>query len=173
MTIHFMQLPEDMVLEQCQTRIQQTTLTIHQTRQRSEPATFTQKDTQVKFTEQEIQAKNSRQKERWNCKNTLQTKPIFMDQDKLWSIIAQDMWWTLPFGIAQAGPPSKTVTLISQEPNTENNSINQRTSIRGKSESHQAEFQRSFSLMSPLTWKQLVSEVTSLTSEDSRRTERE
>ena len=153
MMILSMQLQEDMEWEPCQVLILQTTHTMLQIRQLSEQVTSTLKDIQVRFTEQETQAKNSRLKEHWNCKSMSLTKQIFTDQDKHWSIIVQDMLWTPPFGIAQAGLQSKTVTLTKLELNTENNSINRRTSIREKWENHQAEFQRNCLPMSPLTWK--------------------
>jgi hypothetical protein len=139
-----MQLQGDTAPEQCQTLIQKIILIILQMKQLSEQVILTQRDIQVKFTDQENLVKHFLLRELWNFKSTLQIKLIYTVQDKHSLIIVLVMLWTLPFGIVQAGLLRITFILIRLELNTENNSINPRISIREKSENRQEEFQRSF-----------------------------
>lgn len=143
--------------------------TTHQMRLHSEPATSSQREDQAKFTEIESQAPNSQEKRLLVFTSTSRTKQIYMDQGNPYWIIALAMWWTQPFGTAQAGQPRKIPIPIKIEPNTENNSINQSLSIR---ETWNRVPEKSATRISPMSqeiWELLDSEETNLIIRDSKR----
>ena len=80
-----------MVQRLTHSRTPQTIQNIHQMRLLSEPVLSTQKDTQVLFSGREIRNKNSQMIELLDSRKKLQTKQIWMGQDKLCLIIAQGM----------------------------------------------------------------------------------
>jgi len=145
--IHLMQLPEDMALRPCQKPIQRIMLTTHQMRRLSEQATSIQKDTHLRFTDQEIQAPNLQPSQLWKSILTSKTRPTSTDLDKVCLIIAQATWWTQLFGIPQTGWLRKTFTQTSWELNTESSSISQSRSTIEQGSSPMAECFQSLSLM--------------------------
>lgn len=124
-TTPYIQLPEDMELEPCQTHIQITTLSTSQIKLLLDQVSWTHKDIQAKCIEVETLTWNSLVKEPWTAHKWWLTKLIYLDQNKLWLIIVQDTSWIAHYGIQPVGPPKRTCTLINREHSTESSLINQ------------------------------------------------
>ena len=115
----------DMEPRQCLRRTHIITRSTHPTKQLSERVMSTQKCSHRPCSRIATQPRSSPRRRQSSSKNMLQTRLTWMDQDKPCSIIARAMWWTLPSGTAQAGPPKRIRTLTRIELNTENSSTSQ------------------------------------------------
>ena len=163
---------EDMELTLCHSLIQIIILLMSQARPLSDHHLLTQRDIQVKYSEQEFQEPNLVESKQSISLNMWPTKQISTDQDKHLKIIVLDMLWIVHYGIAQAGLLKETFTPINREPNIESNSINQNHSTNVRSEKLLVDLTKDCWLMNQETWRSQDSVEIILTFQDSKRTER-
>ena len=125
---------EDMALKLCLRLIQIITQSIHPMRLLSELVTSIQSNNRNLSSETAILRENSPRKKQLSSTSMWRIRQIWTDQDRPFSIIARDMWWTQRCGIALAGQRKKILTLIRIERNTESSSISRSRSITGSSD---------------------------------------